>query len=228
MYKYEHTIYRNLTFKNATGGAARRKRYTGKAKYEKELESRQRSNIRAYNKVKRLAIENFSKKSKFVTLTFKENVTDLAKANKEFQKFIRKLKYRHKDLKYLAVIEFQQRGAVHYHMLIDNVTYLKQNDLSKMWPVGSYNVSRVDRVVCIGSYLVKYMTMENADPRLNGKKMYTASRNLRQPIEYIGNEAELLFKQLQYHNAKPSYQSSFIHQNGDKVYYYEYDLSKLA
>ncbi|GAI10009.1 unnamed protein product, partial [marine sediment metagenome] len=39
--------------------------------------------------------------------------------NREFKKFIQRLRYQYGDFKYMAVIEFQDRGAIHYHMISD-------------------------------------------------------------------------------------------------------------
>lgn len=72
---------------------------------------------RARNKVRRMINCNPDLKT-FVTLTFEDNVIDLKYSNKEFKKFIQRLQYNLKnEFKYVAVIEFQQRGAIHYHML---------------------------------------------------------------------------------------------------------------
>jgi hypothetical protein len=55
----------------------------------------------------------------FTTLTFRENLHNIKEANYEFLKFIKRVKYKFGDFKYLAVIEFQDRGAIHYHMISD-------------------------------------------------------------------------------------------------------------
>jgi len=55
--------------------------------------------------------------SKFYTLTFADNITDVKFANKHFNKFIMRMEYHYGKFKYIAVIEFQERGAVHYHFL---------------------------------------------------------------------------------------------------------------
>ena len=45
--------------------------------------------------------------SKFVTLTFKDNVTDLDKANYEFRQFIKRLNYKvyGKKCSYLSIVQ---------------------------------------------------------------------------------------------------------------------------
>ena len=51
---------------------------------------------RARKDLRRLINSNIEKYSKFLTLTFKENVTDLDYANYEFNKFIKRLNYNYK------------------------------------------------------------------------------------------------------------------------------------
>ncbi|MGM9458151.1 rolling circle replication-associated protein, partial [Lacticaseibacillus rhamnosus] len=75
--------------------------------------------------VRRLVLANFDAGSKFVTFTFAENVKDIDQANREWKKFVQRLRRRYGDFKYLSVIEFQKRGAVHYHMISD-LPYVKK------------------------------------------------------------------------------------------------------
>ena len=92
---------------------------------EKGLGEFKEENYTNYQKVRRdtirrLVTMNFDKsKSKFVTLTFRENIKDVKVANSLFKAFIRRLKKVYKELLYVSVIEFQDknnRGAVHYHI----------------------------------------------------------------------------------------------------------------
>lgn len=73
----------------------------------------------ARNKCRRLAIANFNKDSYFMTLTVAENKDDVAFFDNEISKFLKKLKRRYGNYDYIAVREFQKRGAIHYHLLIN-------------------------------------------------------------------------------------------------------------
>lgn len=68
-------------------------------------------------------------------MTSEENITDIKIANVEFKKFIQRLKWSREDFKYLAVIQFQERGAIHYHMLA-NLDYIPKAKLNKIWGKG--------------------------------------------------------------------------------------------
>lgn len=145
--------------------------------------------------------------NKFLTLTFEENVKDLDFANNELKKWIKRVNYhcfktKKSKMKYVAVIEFQERGAVHYHLLC-NLPYVDLNDFSKIWGHGYIKLNKIkgnkakygsDECDNVGAYVTKYMTKDNADERLVGRKSYLMSRNLNKPETlYVDiNEKDLL------------------------------------
>lgn len=139
--------------------------------------------------VRDLAIMNFDvKTSKFLTLTFRDttdfDIKSTKDCAKEFAKFIKRLKYYYPKVKYLAVVEFQDkndRGAVHYHMLIQ-LPYVPVEKLSKIWSHGYIFITKIDHVDNIGAYVTKYMTKDNADLRLKMVKGYYCSQNLKRPL----------------------------------------------
>ncbi|MBE2978954.1 Rep protein [Bacillus megaterium] len=207
-----------------------------------KLESRAKSNIRARNNIRRLALSNFSgKESKFITFTFHENVQDLEEANTYFTKFIRSLKnYTKKKndnekLTYLAVIEFQERGAVHYHMICNGLPkYPNYKEIIDLWRKankdkgGSVKVEDIRHVDNVGAYIVKYMTKADADERLVGKKMYQCSKGLDKPLEIAGEKAEELVRELGLEGKKIVYQNEYQDKHTlGKVTYQEYNLNRL-
>jgi len=122
----------------------------------------------------------------FLTLTFAKNITNVKQANIEFNLFIQRLSYHtNQKLKYLAVIEFQKRGAVHYHMVC-NLVYVRNKILSKIWKHGFLNIKKLRTDCNIGLYMMKYLGKEANI--LQHKKKYWTSKNLNRPIEIIDNE----------------------------------------
>jgi len=125
----------------------------------------------------------------FLTLTFAENVQGVLEANKEFSRFVKKLNYFfHKTskrvVKYTNVIEFQKRGAVHYHTILYNIPYVEdiKDILSSVWGHGFIKVNSIKDVRNVGAYVVKYMSKDITDERLRGKKTYFQSRGLLKPL----------------------------------------------
>ena len=238
-YRYEDTMFRGYerrrgsgssnTFYDSEGIAVQIDDETGEI-IPKNLTSRARSNIRARNKLRRLALANFSKQSKFITLTFKNHIVDIAEANKYFRQFARNLSDRQKKkgekLKYIAVIEFTKAGRIHYHMLC-NLKYIPAKTIEEVWGQGFIKINRIDHVDNIGAYVIKYMTKEDADPRLIKKKMYQTSQKLIEPKELVGKQAEFLYEQIIKEKRKMVYSSSYENkQTTNKIFYEEYNLNR--
>lgn len=124
--------------------------------------------------------------AKFFTMTFGENIQDIKYANNEFKKFIKRLNYqvlgeKKSVLKYTAVIEFQERGAIHYHVIFYNMPFVRVNKLQEIWGNGFVKINAIDKVDNVGAYITKYMTKDNDDSRLQDEKCYFNSRDLKEP-----------------------------------------------
>ncbi len=122
----------------------------------------------------------------FLTLTFEQNETNIIYANYEFTKFIQRLNYeitgdKKPYVKYVCVIEFQKRGAVHYHIVFFNIPFVHKDKMSELWSNGHIKIKMVDDVKDIGYYVTKYMVKDIDDPRLQGRKSYFVSNGLIKP-----------------------------------------------
>lgn len=154
--------------------------------------------IRSNLNVQRLARCNCDSWVSFITLTYSENIKDINTTNKQFNYFISNIRKLKKDFKYLAVPEFQKRGAVHYHILsnldLDQVIIFNQEfkkgsavNYNTLYDVKYWNhgFARVDFIKNnykkIYSYLTKYM-VKDIDDRLFMKKRYFFSQNLIRPV----------------------------------------------
>lgn len=158
---------------------------------------------------------NIPCKAIFVTLTFKENVTELKIANRIYSKFIMRLNYyignSKNELKYLVVPEFQKltRKAVHYHVIFFNLPYIENiyDEMKKIWGQGTVNVKTIYDTHHLTNYVVKYITKQERDERVFNQKKYFTSRNILRPIELREeNLIELLSKQI---NQKPDFGKQF-------------------
>lgn len=136
----------------------------------------------------------------FITLTYRENMTDIKRLYKDFDRFYKKLKYRFKGIEfcYISVIEPQERGAWHVHLLLKalNKDYLFiDNDsvVSKLWGHGFTKTKRLKGVDNVGAYLSSYLTdVLNEKGKKKGARLYLypvgvniyrCSRNCKRPIE---------------------------------------------
>lgn len=129
----------------------------------------------------------------FLTYTFAKNITDVAIANPMFTNYIKRLNYhtfgaKASIIKYVAVPEFQKRGAVHYHAVFFNLPMInarrehKTGEFADLWKHGFIKKKNVSDVPNIGIYMTKYMTKDANDRRLVGRKKYFSTRGLFKPV----------------------------------------------
>lgn len=133
--------------------------------------------------------------TKFLTLTFKDHITDLGESNKKFNLFIKRLKYHYPDLKYLAVPEFTKSGRVHYHILLD-LQYVKADVLSAIWSHGFIKINRVDKVSNLGVYISKYISKDLMNENTKYKKKFFVSVNCLRPITFFAQKAYLIYNKI--------------------------------
>lgn len=147
-------------------------------------------NVRRTRKQIRRLVNANSDMTKFVTLTYAANKGDISAAYCDFDRFLKRLKrFVGENVKFLAVTEYQKRGAVHFHLLA-NLPYVAQEQLAALWGHGFVKINVVDHVSNLGAYISKYLGKGNFDGRFFGKKKFTRSQNLKQPLVVDNLEAE--------------------------------------
>lgn len=144
--------------------------------------NRKRILKKARSKIRRLV--KYYKFNSFVTLTFAENITDVKLADAEFRKFMKRVRRRFPEFKYVGVREFQDRGAIHYHLAVN--MYLKQSELANLWGHGFVWVQRrVGNKDKLSNYLTKYIRKHSDDERLKGDSYFDSVDDL---MRYLDTE----------------------------------------
>lgn len=188
---YDYEIFLDYNFEKNTSGSGRVRDKTE----DEKLAILQRSLSRTRKHLTRLINANSREwyddagvpfEPKFLTLTFKENLTDLTIANKHFTYFLKRFNYqlthtKANHFKYAVVPEFQKRGAVHFHAVLFNLGWFDANELAEIWEHGFIKLNKVETVRNVGTYMTKYLSKDALDERLRGRKRYFASRNLHTP-----------------------------------------------
>ena len=129
----------------------------------------------------------------FYTINF-HKILPLDYCHREFKLFIKKLNYHFKlDLKYLAVVEYQKRGAVHYHMVLFNMPYISFKELDKYWcHNGTCTIKLLRDTVGMADYITKELSKTFKYNELDNRKKYFCSKNLLKPvIEYSENKIKV-------------------------------------
>jgi len=157
---------------------------------EANLERRRASSIiRSRQSFHRLVRTNLQKgKPYLLTLTMLQ-VVDLAAAYGIYHEFTQRFRrVIGKDSAWIAVPEFQKRGAVHFHILIWDLPYelgKTERDtrrIQNLWREGYVDCIPTNGSPRLASYLGKYMSKAMQDPRLLGKRAYSATRNVLRPV----------------------------------------------
>ncbi|MEK7131824.1 MAG: hypothetical protein AAB797_03805 [Patescibacteria group bacterium] len=141
----------------------------------------------AKTRIRRLINCNFKYgRSSFLTLTYAENMGDVEKAKLDFKNWILRLNYalyekKTSDLKYLAVYELQQRGAIHFHVVLFDVPWIEINKMRDIWGFGFIKYNKLKNCDNVGAYICKYFTKDGS--RKKNEKLFFRSFNLKEPHE---------------------------------------------
>lgn len=211
----------------------KKKAYVSNTTEEKKIKDR--NIIRTKLNCQRLAKANAKEWKSFITLTYKENMTDVKQAKIDLNYFVKNIKKKKTDFKYIAIPEFQKRGSVHFHLLTnlsltDTNIIVKQktNDNFydvKYWAKGFTSFENVtgDIKKIIG-YIAKYMT-KDCDDRLFDIRRFTSSQNLVKPVtEFISmrdnKQRKYLFDKIG--NKEPIYTNTYYDAFGNEVIFMEF------
>lgn len=116
-----------------------------------------------FKKMRYLINNNFKGKGNelHVTLTYAENMQDTVRLYKDFKYFIDRLRYKYPGVGYVSVIEPQERGAWHMHVLMrfndDDKVYIKNSVMAELWGHGYVKIKTLRDVDNIGAYLSAYL-----------------------------------------------------------------------
>lgn len=223
-----------------SGGMVERYRYerpvicTGPVKHGKSSDFKKgqwaaKNKKNAFHRLIRLVAANFGDtKGRFVTLTFKENLQDVEVANQYFNLFMKRLrKIYGNEFRYIVTIEFQKRGAVHYHMLTD-LPYIKNEELRKIWGHGWVGINLVKNSKHAAIYAAKYMGKGVVDKRLAGKKNYWTSRNMLQPEVLTNEEAEEYLASIEAAEKEKYTDTSYDTEYYGKIQYVKYFVQPVT
>lgn len=165
----------------------------------------------------------------FVTLTYAINMQDLKLSKIHLNKFIKDMQRDFPEFKYLYVLEYQERGAIHYHMLNNlpvNFNTAKphtrkteeQKDLENYfrevyWPRGFVDIRNLtsEGNANVGLYVSVYLVEDLFKLDLKGSKCYGFSRNLCRPKEtkLMSNEDGIEVVKRYSNDHKVTYASSY-------------------
>jgi hypothetical protein len=146
---------------------------------------------RARSQLRRLVLA--ANADRLLTLTYRENVTDLRQAGADLARFVRRVRARLPLWVYIAVPERQKRGAWHWHLAVVGRQDVEQlrSDWRRLVGDGNIDVQQpksrsTNRRLALVRYLGKYLAkgFEEGDRELSGHR-YRASLGIEVPSRSI-------------------------------------------
>ena len=102
------------------------------------------------------------KNCRWVTLTYREHITDTETAYKDFDKFIKRFRYRFGDVGYINVSEPQGNGRWHFHCLMifpNKAPYIPNNEMEEIWGNGFTKTQQLNNNIDnLGAYLSAHIS----------------------------------------------------------------------
>lgn len=147
---------------------------------------------------------NFEKGHLFITLTFSKQDIGVDESQKHFENWIKRMRERYGDFKYLGVRSFQKRGTLHYHLLTTLPRIPKEEvvngSFQEIWGHGTLKFKKIYRLYKgvrndpFKKYMVKNMAEFKSDERSFGKRLLLKSKNLIEPTTIKGDYKEIVQK----------------------------------
>jgi hypothetical protein len=72
-------------------------------------------------------------KALFLTFTYRQNMQDHVAAKRHLDLLLRWLKRKHSESAILWRMEYQERGAIHFHLLVFDKSFIPASDLTQYW-----------------------------------------------------------------------------------------------
>ena len=171
-----------------------------------------KSTKQTMKKLRRIIAHNFTggKNQLWITLTYRDHVTEPAIVYMDFKAFIRRIRNQFGNVDYITVIEPHASGRWHLHVLLKNNSELTipNNDLAKMWGKGFTKTKRLKRADKVGNYLIAYLSnLQIGDEGSQNKaivkgarlymypkgiRIYRTSRGIEKPLEITTTKGELM------------------------------------
>lgn len=113
-------------------------------------------------------------KTRWVTLTYAENMTDPKRLKRDFDEFNRRLHKRYGSYEYITAAEPQGRGAWHLHVILifpEHAPFLLPEEVSEAWRQGFVKIKKVESCDNVGAYLSAYLGDLEVDEDCHGSEV---------------------------------------------------------
>lgn len=186
--QYEQPLIRTDSPSTSTRRPIQRAPRTQSNNYDQNRENNKKL---AKKKVRRLIECNYLERYSFITLTFKDDISDIDEANRCFKRFTERLRHtfkkeQHEPLRYIQVAELHEKrtNVIHFHLATNFITRKDTDLLKAQWEQYGHLDSKIVRSTPDNNArITAYMLKKAYDPRLPLRNLYKTSRNLVKPIK---------------------------------------------
>ncbi len=193
IHKYKNGILRGYKTKSSSTILRTRNLNTPES-----IERRKNNLTRLRSNFIDLINHNFTNKDLFITLTYEKDVEHV-EVKKDFDKFIKKLKYRFgKNIKYAYVKKYDKlKLRYHYHIVV-NIDYIGIDEFKDIWKHGFSQISKIENVNHVATYMANNIKDKDIENNKSNIKFFNKSRNCKNPEWVYGFDAEEILLDAQY------------------------------
>mgnify|MGYP001236014796 CR=1 FL=1 len=163
---------------------------------EQQAHNQVRSTVRAKKQLRQDLLSILA--DRMLTLTYRSNMQDRAQAIADLKRFNRQMRYRFQHWASVAVLEWQKRGAAHFHLGIAG--FYQASVVREVWReiVGEGNVDiafeprgRGNHCSKLATYMCKYMAKNLDEGRQPGEHRYFRCQvpDHLEEVYYIADDA---------------------------------------
>jgi len=99
-------------------------------------------------------------KARWVTLTYRELMSDQQRLYDDFKAFNRRCRKKYGHYEYIVAAEYQQRGSLHLHCVFvfdKNAPYMAGDEVASLWQQGFAKIRRLTSIDDVGRYITAYI-----------------------------------------------------------------------
>jgi len=195
---------------------------------EKLAENMKRAVARAKTTIRRTIMA--ARLDHLLTLTYRENMQDTKRGWSDLAKLIRLVRMHIPNWPYVAVMELQERGAIHFHLAVSGHQDVAL--LRRLWHlvIGGTKGGNIDVQFFRGSkarlakYLAKYISKDLTEGNAKGVHRYKRSRGVKVPEEVmlLPHDAAIdseLIRLFEAHGASLRFHKNNLNQEGAKWFW---------
>lgn len=135
---------------------------TGEVKESKHINNRYENKAQlsqSFKRLRELINTNATnvRNCRWITLTYRKHITDTEVAYRDFDKFIKRFRYRYGDVEYINVCEPQGNGRWHFHCLMifpSKAPFIPNSEMEEIWGNGFTKTQQLNNNIDnLGAYL---------------------------------------------------------------------------